>query len=139
MCAQRVIEPDRPGIDLWREADLGIETPLKLASTEPAPFDQSVDACTAPGGHHDARRTIDDAIRAAVFQESADPAFRGGNTRLEIRRSTDRIIQSLGTLAEDIGRRRVAVDQGIHLNSDQTVEARRLKQDIKNVNLACQA
>lgn len=133
---QRSVEPDRPCEQFWRHAHLCRKPTLKLARAEAGLSNEALDLRPAPRGYQQTRCVANRPVGLAFIQNHPCPTFDGGYALTEVRCRAYSVAEGDGRFAENIRGCGVLIDQRRHIDSDQTVQAGRLKQNVENMNRA---
>jgi hypothetical protein len=88
------------------------------------------------GCQQNPRRLVDPILRRGFVQHVAKAAFRGGDAGRKIRCRANGITQQRGFFTQDITSRDAFIDQSCHIDPGQSVEARWLKKDVKQMQFA---
>jgi hypothetical protein len=89
-----------------------------------------------PRGYQQTRCVVNRSVGFAFIQQHSYPTFSGGYTLTEVLCRAYSVAEGNGRLAESIRGCGVLIDQARHVDSDQSVQAGRLKQNVENMNRA---
>jgi len=133
---QRSVKSDRSCEQFWRHAHLCRKPTLELARAEAGLSNEALDPRMPPRGYQQTRCVVNRPVGFAFIQQHSCPTFSGGYTLTDVLRRTYSVAEGNGRLAENIRSCGVLIDQARHVNSEQSVQAGWLKQNVENMNRA---